>query len=162
MAKKFPEIKIELDKDNKTDMIIEGVYEGAYQIFTVDRLFDKKTEKLKEYMDNNKSQYYKVIEKYKDNNEYRGKLSIGEFLQLTSKLQPGIDLRYKGLGELSSVDMWEQVMNPEKRTLIQLTMSDVLETCKMYDKLLGKGKANMEDRRKLVEDLKPTRDIFDN
>jgi hypothetical protein len=32
----------------------------------------------------------------------------------------------------------------------------------MYDKLLGKGKANMEDRRKLVEDLKPTRDIFDN
>ena len=162
MAKKFPEIKIELDKDNKTDMIIEGVYEGAYQIFTVDRLFDKKTEKLKEYMDNNKCQYYKVIEKYKDNDEYRGKLSIGEFLQLTSKLQPGIDLRYKGLGELSSVDMWEQVMNPEKRTLIQLTMSDVLETCKMYDKLLGKGKANMEDRRKLVEDLKPTRDIFDN
>lgn len=162
MDKKFPEIKIELDKDNKTDMIIEGVYEGAYQIFTVDRLFDKKTEKLKEFMDNNKSHYYKVIEKYKDGNEYRGKLSIGEFLQLTSKLQPGIDLRYKGLGELSSVDMWEQVMNPEKRTLIQLTMSDVIETCRMYDKLLGKGKSNMEDRRKLVEDLKPTRDIFDN
>jgi DNA gyrase subunit B len=162
MDKKFPEIKIELDKDNKTDMIIEGVYEGAYQIFTVDRLFDKKTEKLKEFMDNNKSHYYKVIEKYKDGNEYRGKLSIGEFLQLTAKLQPGIDLRYKGLGELSSVDMWEQVMNPEKRTLIQLTMSDVIETCRMYDKLLGKGKSNMEDRRKLVEDLKPTRDIFDN
>jgi DNA gyrase subunit B len=162
MDKKFPEIKIELDKDNKTDMIIEGVYEGAYQIFTVDRLFDKKTEKLKEFMDNNKSHYYKVIEKYKDGNEYRGKLSIGEFLQLTAKLQPGIDLRYKGLGELNSIDMWEQVMNPEKRTLIQLTMSDVIETCRMYDKLLGKGKSNMEDRRKLVEDLKPTRDIFDN
>jgi DNA gyrase/topoisomerase IV subunit B len=162
MDKKFPEIKIELDKDNKTDMIIEGVYEGAYQIFTVDRLFDKKTEKLKEFMDNNKSHYYKVIEKYKDGNEYRGKLSIGEFLQLTSKLQPGIDLRYKGLGELNSIDMWNQVMNPEQRTLIQLTVSDILETCKMYDILLGKGKNNMENRRNMVEALKPSRDIFDN
>jgi DNA gyrase subunit B len=162
MAKKFPEIKIEFDKDNKTDMIVEGIYEGAYQIFTVDRLFDKKTEKLKELMDKNNSQYYKVVEKYKDEREFRGKLSIGEFLQLTVKLQPGIDLRYKGLGELSSVDMWETVMNPEKRTLIQLTVSDLMETYKMYDKLLGKGKSNMESRRKLVEELKPSRDIFDN
>ena len=50
----------------------------------------------------------------------------------------------------------------EKRTLIQLTVSDLMETYKMNDKLLGKGKANMESRRKLVEELKPSRDIFDN
>ena len=163
MAKKFPEIKIDFDKDNKTDMIVEGIYEGAYQIFTVDRLFNSKTEKLKDLMDKNADQYYNVIEKYKDNQrEFRGKLSIGEFLQLTTKLQPGIELRYKGLGELSSSDMWDQVMNPEHRTLVQLTVNDLMETYKMFDKLLGKGKNNMENRRKLVEDLKPTRDVFDN
>ena len=142
-------------------MIIEGVYEGS--LSNIYKLIDyliRKQKRLKEFMDNNKSHYYKVIEKYKDGNEYRGKLSIGEFLQLTSKLQPGIDLRYKGLGEVKFDDMWEQVMNPEKRTLIQLTMSDVIETCRMYDKLLGKGKSNMEDRRKLVEALKPSRGIY--
>src|SRR5699024_12390132 len=55
----------------------------------------------RDLMDKNTSQYYKVIEKYKDDVEFRGVLSIGDFLQLTVKLQPGIELRYKGLGELS-------------------------------------------------------------
>ena len=32
----------------------------------------------------------------------RGYISIGEFLQSTIKLQPSIELRYKGLGELDS------------------------------------------------------------
>lgn len=163
MAKKFPEIKIELDKDNKSDMIIEGIYEGAYQIFTIDRLFDKKTGDLKELMDNNRSQYYKVIEKFKDGlREYRGTLSIGEFLQSTYKLQPGIELRYKGLGELSEDDLWETVMNPEKRTLVQLTVSDIIEACKMYDTLHGKGKANSDNRRDMTEAFEINRDMLDN
>lgn len=163
MAKKFPEIKIELDKDNNSDMIIEGIYEGAYQIFTIDRLFDKKTEDLKELMDKNNSQYYKVIEKYKEGQkEFRGKLSIGEFLQMTNKLLPGIELRYKGLGELSEQDMWENVMNPEKRTLIQLTVSDVMEACKMYDTLHGKGKSNSDNRRDMTEAFEINRSMLDN
>ena len=163
MAKKFPEIKIELDKDNNSDMIIEGIYEGAYQIFTIDRLFDKKTEDLKELMDKNSSQYYKVVEKYKEGQkEFRGKLSIGEFLQMTNKLLPGIELRYKGLGELSEQDMWENVMNPEKRTLIQLTVSDIMEACKMYDTLHGKGKSNSDNRRDMTEAFEINRSMLDN
>jgi len=163
MAKKFPEIKIESDKDNKMNTIIEGIYEGAYQIFTIDSLFDKKTEDLKELMNANTSMYYKVIEKYKDGSkEFRGKLSIGEFLELTNKLQPGIELRYKGLGELSSDDMWMNVMNPEKRTLIQLTVSDIREACKMYDTLHGKGKSNSENRREMTEAFEIRKDMLDN
>lgn len=162
MAKKFPEIKIEYDKDNKSDMIIEGIYEGAYQIFTIDKLFDKKTGDLKELMNKNKSQYYKVIEKFKDQNEYRGKLSIGEFLQLTNKLLPGIELRYKGLGELSEDDLWDTVLNPEKRTLIQLTVSDLMEACKMYDCLHGKGKTNADNRREMTEAFEIRLDMLDN
>lgn len=163
MAKKFPEIKIELDKDNKSDMIIEGIYEGAYQIFTVDRLFNKKTEDLKTLMSKNKSQYYRVVEKFKDNQvEFRGKLSIGEFLQLTVKLQPGIELRYKGLGELNEDDLWSTVMDPAKRTLIQLTISDVENACKTYDTLHGKGKRNSEDRREMTEAFEINRELLDN
>ncbi len=163
MAKKFPEIKIECDKDNKMNTIIEGIYEGAYQIFTIDNIFNKKTQDLKDLMDKNESMYYKVIEKYKDGQkEFRGKLSIGEFLDLTNKLQPGIELRYKGLGELSSDDMWMNVMNPEKRTLIQLTVSDIKEACKMYDTLHGKGKSNSENRREMTEAFEIRKDMLDN
>ena len=162
MAKKFPEIKIESDKDNKMNTIIEGIYEGAYQIFTIDNLFDKKTQDLRDLMDKNDSMYYKVIEKYKDGREFRGKLSIGEFLELTNKLQPGIELRYKGLGELSSDDMWMNVMNPEKRTLIQLTVSDIKEACKMYDTLHGKGKSNSDNRREMTEAFEIRKDMLDN
>ena len=162
MAKKFPEIKIESDKDNKMNTIIEGIYEGAYQIFTIDNLFDKKTQDLRDLMDKNVSMYYKVIEKYKDGREFRGKLSIGEFLELTNKLQPGIELRYKGLGELSSDDMWMNVMNPEKRTLIQLTVSDIKEACKMYDTLHGKGKSNSDNRREMTEAFEIRKDMIDN
>lgn len=162
MAKKFPEIKIEYDKDNKSDMIIEGVYEGAYQIFTVDKLFNKKVDNLKQLMDKNECQYYKVREKYKDGIESRGLLSIGEFLQLTTKLIPGIELRYKGLGELDSEDLWMTVMNPESRTLIQLTVSDIEEACKTYDTLHGKGKTNMENRRKMTDAFEINREMMDN
>ena len=163
MAKKFPEIKIEFDKDNKMNTIIEGIYEGAYQIFTIDNLFNRKTQDLKDLMDKNNSMYYKVVEKYKDGQkEFRGKLSIGEFLDLTNKLQPGIELRYKGLGELSSDDMWMNVMNPEKRTLIQLTISDIKEACKMYDTLHGKGKTNSDNRREMTEAFEIRKDMLDN
>ena len=163
MAKKFPEIKIEMDKDNKTDMIIEGIYEGAYQIFTVDRQFEKKTEKLKELMDKNNEQYYYVIEDYKGKNAIdKGYISIGQFLQMTVKLMPGIELRYKGLGELSENDMWMTVMNPETRTLIQLTVDDIEKACETFDTLHGKGKVNADNRRKLTDSFEINIDLLDN
>lgn len=162
MKKEFPEITIELDKDNKTDIIIEGVYEGSYQIFTVDKLFEKKTSALKNLMNENSEHYYEVMEKYKDTLEYRGTLSIGEFLKLAEKLQPAIELRYKGLGELSEDDLWETTMNPEKRTLVQLTLSDIIEAEKMYDTLHGKSKSDNENRRAMTEAFEINRDMLDN
>ena len=81
---------------------------------------------------------------------------------MTEKLQPGIELRYKGLGELSEDDLWSTVMDPGKRTLIQLTVSDILETCKQYDVLHGKGKQNSDDRRKMTEAFEIRKDLLDN
>lgn len=163
MKKLFPEIELEVDKDNKTDIVVSGVYEGAYQIFTLDRQFDKKTENLRSLMDKNESQYYEVSEKFNTGTiEDRGILSIGQFLDMTLKLQPGIELRYKGLGELSEDDLWDTVMNPESRTLIQLTVSDVEQACKTYDMLHGKGKINSANRREMTEAFEINRDMLDN
>ena len=163
MSKLFPEINIEYDRNNKKDMIIEGVYEGAYQIFTVDEQFEKKTENLKDLMDKNNEQYYYVVEDYKGKNAMdKGYISIGEFLQSTIKLQPSIELRYKGLGELDENDMWMTVMNPETRTLIQLTVDDVTKACETYDTLHGKGKVNAENRRLMTDSFEINMEMLDN
>ena len=162
LKKEFPEINIERDKDNKEEMIVQGVYEGAFQIFTVDKLFEKKTEKLYSLMQENECHYYDVTEIFKDSLEDKGILSIGEFLILAQKLQPAIELRYKGLGELSEDDLWDTVMDPEKRTLVQLTMSDIIETQKMYDTLHGKSKTDNANRRLMTESFEINKDMLDN
>lgn len=162
MKREFPEITIDFDEDNRRDMIIEGVCEGAYQIFTIDELFNKKTKTLKELMDQNPNHYFEVVEKYKETTEYRGKKSVGEFLTLAQKVQPAIQLRYKGLGELSEDDLWDTTMNPEHRTLIQLTVSDIEEAKKMYDTLHGKSKVDNENRRIMTEAFEINREMLDN
>ena len=81
---------------------------------------------------------------------------------MTVKLQPGIELRYKGLGELSEDDLWDTVMNPETRTLIQLTVDDVEKACETYDVLHGKGKVNSENRRAMTEAFEINIEMLDN
>ena len=49
--------------------------------------------------------------------------------------------RYKGLGEMSSEQLWETTMNPENRTLIQMTMDDAVKADEIFSVLMGEGYA---------------------
>ena len=158
LKKNFPEIKIEKDENGVDDIII-GIYEGKQQIFTLDKVFNKKTEKLKELMNKNNTFNVEVIEKYKDNNEYRGIMSIGDFLYLAQKVQPSKELRYKGLGELDEDDLWDTTMDPNKRVLVQLTVSDIQEALDMYDILHGKKD---KERREMTEAFEINKEMLDN
>ena len=53
--------------------------------------------------------------------------------------------RSKGLGENEPEMMWLTTMNPETRRLIRVTPSDVLETEKMFDLLLGDNLAGRKE-----------------
>ena len=47
-------------------------------------------------------------------------------------------VRFKGLGEMNPDELYETTMNPEHRTLVQLTTDNMEETLGLYDRLMGK------------------------
>ncbi|MBZ5573205.1 MAG: DNA gyrase subunit B, partial [Acidobacteriia bacterium] len=57
--------------------------------------------------------------------------------------------RYKGLGEMTSTQLWETTMDPERRTLLSVKLEDIAECETIFSTLMGE---DVESRRKFIED----------
>ena len=94
---------------------------------------------------------FELIEGEGDKADVKPLFSIPEILSGVKAVgKRGIQVtRFKGLGEMDAKELFETTMNPTKRKLLRIDLTDAVEAEEMFTKLMGDV---VEPRRQFIED----------
>jgi DNA gyrase subunit B len=88
-----------------------------------------------------------VVEEDEKSTEYHTMHEVIGFLRANGR--KGVEIqRYKGLGEMNADQLWETTMDPDKRTLIKVTLPDAIAADHMFTMLMGE---DVPPRRAFIE-----------
>lgn len=149
LQKSFPELKL-------YGNCVRGIIDYKYQSMYINNRFIRKVSVL---FDVYRKYGYSLIV---DDKTQKTQMSISEFLDASSKYRYEILKRFKGLGELGSDDLWETTLNPNTRTLIQLTTDDLKKELDTFHKLNGPGSKDANRRKNMMKGYRIKLSDLDN
>ena len=149
LQKSFPELKL-------YGNCVRGIIDYKYQSMYINNRFIRKVSTL---FDIYRQYGYSLIV---DDKKQKTQMSISEFIDTSSKYRYEILQRFKGLGELDSDDLWETTLNPNTRTLIQLTTDDLEKELDIFHKLNGPGSKDAKRRKDMMKGYRIKLSDLDN
>ncbi len=88
-----------------------------------------------------------MIEESDNPHEFYSLKEVLEFVK--GQAHKGIHIqRYKGLGEMNPQQLWDTTMDPDRRTLLQVTLEDIAEADQTFSILMGD---EVEPRREFIQ-----------
>jgi DNA gyrase subunit B len=142
-----------LIEKSKNGITRRARHEELYESSAIKDLLEKLAQKglsIEHYSAQDKP-LFEVIEGEGEKQQVKPLFSIPEILSNIKEVgRRGLSIkRFKGLGEMNPKELFETTMNPTRRKLLRIDVTDAIEAEEMFTRLMGE---EVEPRRQFIED----------